>query len=141
MKNCSLCEKIGETLIWHNDLCRVILVNEPDYPGFCRVITQAHIKEITDLSEDLQWQLMRIVFSVEKSIREILKPEKMNLASLGNVVPHLHWHIIPRFINDTHFPNPIWGERTNTATTVKRFDREAFIAKLGEALEKQGLLC
>jgi diadenosine tetraphosphate (Ap4A) HIT family hydrolase len=41
----------------------------------------------------------------------VLQPDKINLASLGNVVPHLHWHVIPRFADDPHFPNPVWGQR------------------------------
>jgi diadenosine tetraphosphate (Ap4A) HIT family hydrolase len=41
----------------------------------------------------------------------VLHPDKINLASFGNVVPHLHWHVIPRFEDDAHFPAPIWGKR------------------------------
>jgi diadenosine tetraphosphate (Ap4A) HIT family hydrolase len=47
---------------------------------------------------------------VEKTLRTLLNPIKVNIASFGNVVPHLHWHIIPRFEGDPHYPNPIWGE-------------------------------
>jgi diadenosine tetraphosphate (Ap4A) HIT family hydrolase len=53
---------------------------------------------------------MRIVFAVEDALRALISPHKINLASLGNVVPHLHWHVIPRFESDSHFPNPVWGE-------------------------------
>jgi diadenosine tetraphosphate (Ap4A) HIT family hydrolase len=55
--------------------------------------------------------LMRVVFAAEAALREVMQPDKVNLASLGNVVPHLHWHVIPRFADDPHFPNPVWGER------------------------------
>jgi diadenosine tetraphosphate (Ap4A) HIT family hydrolase len=54
---------------------------------------------------------MLVVFTVEAALRELLRPEKINLASLGNVTPHLHWHVIARFRDDPHFPNPIWGAR------------------------------
>ena len=83
--------------------------DEPGYRGFCRVIWTAHVKEMTDLPEDARSRLMRVVFSVETVLREVLRPDKLNLASLGNVTPHLHWHVIPRFRDDPHFPNPIWG--------------------------------
>jgi len=53
---------------------------------------------------------MSVVFAVEQAVRETLQPEKINLASLGNMTPHLHWHIIPRYRQDKTFPNPIWGQ-------------------------------
>jgi diadenosine tetraphosphate (Ap4A) HIT family hydrolase len=52
---------------------------------------------------------MASVLIVERVLREQLAPDKVNLASLGNVVPHLHWHVIARFEADSHFPQPIWG--------------------------------
>ena len=54
---------------------------------------------------------MQTVFVVERVLRELLAPEKINLASFGNMVPHLHWHIIPRFADDPHFPNAVFGAR------------------------------
>lgn len=109
MTNCELCETAGGELLWQDAFCRVILVDDRDYPGFCRVIWQEHVKEMSDLTAVQQNRLMRVVFAVEAALRDTLKPDKINLASLGNVVPHLHWHVIPRFKNDKHFPNPIWG--------------------------------
>jgi diadenosine tetraphosphate (Ap4A) HIT family hydrolase len=107
--SCELCEQTGGEVLWQGDLYRVILVDDAHYPGFCRVILNRHVKEMTDLPEGERMQLMAAVFAVEASVREILQPEKINLASLGNVVPHLHWHVIPRYAEDRHFPNPIWG--------------------------------
>jgi diadenosine tetraphosphate (Ap4A) HIT family hydrolase len=52
---------------------------------------------------------MRAVFLVESVQRNILQPHKINLAAFGNVVPHLHWHIIPRWEDDLHFPAPVWA--------------------------------
>jgi diadenosine tetraphosphate (Ap4A) HIT family hydrolase len=54
---------------------------------------------------------MRVVFAVESALRELLKPDKINLASLGNMTPHVHWHVIPRFGNDPHFPQSVWSSR------------------------------
>ena len=108
---CPLCEAAGEDILWQDDFCRVILVTDtPDYPGFCRVILNRHIKEMTDLHPEERSRLMQMVCKTEQAVRDVLHPDKINLASLGNVVPHLHWHVIPRFENDRHFPNPIWGE-------------------------------
>ncbi len=64
---------------------------------------------MTDLPTGEREHLMLVVFAVEEAVREVLRPEKINLASLGNMTPHVHWHVIPRFKRDRHFPNPIWG--------------------------------
>jgi diadenosine tetraphosphate (Ap4A) HIT family hydrolase len=128
--SCELCEKDGGTTVWRDAHCRVVLVDEPDYPGFCRVVWQAHVKEMTDLAETDRVRLMRVVFAVEEVLRNLLRPDKVNLASLGNAVPHLHWHVIPRFRDDPHFPNPIWGGSV-------RPPREARVADITNALAER----
>lgn len=109
--SCELCREDGGEVLWRDPSCRVVHVDEPGYPGFCRVIWAAHVKEMTDLPEDARTRFMHVVFQVEAVLREVLRPHKVNLASLGNVTPHLHWHVIPRFADDPHFPNPIWATR------------------------------
>ena len=52
---------------------------------------------------------MEVVATVEQALREHLQPAKINLAALGNMVPHLHWHVIARFDWDSHFPAPVWA--------------------------------
>ena len=107
---CELCEQAGGALLWRDDRCRVVLAGDADYPGFCRVIWQRHVREMTDLPPADRERLMSVVFMVESAIREVLRPDKINLASLGNLTPHLHWHVIPRYSHDKHFPQPIWGD-------------------------------
>jgi diadenosine tetraphosphate (Ap4A) HIT family hydrolase len=109
VSSCPLCDVDGEEVLWRDDFCRVIWVDEPDYPGFCRVILNRHAKEMTDLAPQERRRLMDVVFAVEAAVRTALTPDKINLASLGNMVPHLHWHVIPRFADDRHFPDPIWA--------------------------------
>ncbi len=106
---CELCEGDGGELIWRDEQCRVVCVAELGYPGYCRAIWNAHVSEMTDLGESERARLMRVVFELEAGLRKLLRPDKINLASLGNAVPHLHWHVIPRFRGDPHFPGPIWG--------------------------------
>lgn len=106
---CPLCAAHGEAVLWRDDFCRVIWVDDPDDPGDCRVILNTHVREMTDLPEDERQRLMAVVFATEGALREALNPDKVNLASLGNQVPHLHWHVIPRFHDDRHFPDPIWA--------------------------------
>ena len=114
--SCPLCDMPGGEVLWQDDFCRIVLVADtPDYPGFCRVILNRHIKEMTDLAPKERTRLMDKVWQTEQAVREVMRPDKINLASLGNVVPHLHWHVIPRFEGDRHFPNPIWGEAKREA--------------------------
>ena len=107
---CELCTDVGGELLWQDAVCRVVRVNDPDYPGFCRVIWKQHVREMTDLTVDERQHLMAVTLAVEQAVRQVLSPDKINLASLGNVTPHLHWHVIPRYTDDRHFPNPIWGQ-------------------------------
>jgi len=105
--SCELCEKDGGSVLWRDDFCRVVRPEVEGYPGFLRVIVNGHVKEMTDLAE--RERLMRVVFACESALRKLYAPDKVNLASLGNVVPHLHWHVIARFADDAHFPDAVWA--------------------------------
>ena len=109
--DCALCRADGGVLLVRRPQVRVVRVEDPDYPVYLRVIWNAHVTEMSDLAEPDRALLLAAVNVVEKALREILAPDKVNLASLGNQVPHLHWHIIPRFADDPHFPQPIWAAR------------------------------
>ncbi len=106
---CTLCQPSAYPILWQDQFCRVVLLNDPDYPAYCRVELLEHIKEMTDLVPTERARMMKTVFAVELALREMFNPDKINLASLGNKTPHLHWHVIPRFENDRHFPNSHWG--------------------------------
>jgi diadenosine tetraphosphate (Ap4A) HIT family hydrolase len=116
---CDLCKPTPHSILWQDDFCRVVLLNDADYPAYCRVELIEHIKEMTDLPPQSRARMMKTVFAVEAAIREVVKPDKINLASLGNKTPHLHWHVIPRFSDDKHFPNSHWGEVTNALRANK----------------------
>jgi len=131
--NCEFCESAGGDVLWRDDFCRVVLAPEPDYPGFCRVILNQHVREMTDLEPTVRERFMRVVFATEHAVRRGMRPDKINLASLGNMVSHLHWHIIPRFTDDRHFPNPVWGE-TQRIGLRREIPREAIASELRELL-------
>ena len=118
-RSCDLCTNPGGVPLWEFGDCRVVRVDDPHYPGFCRVIWNAHVREMTDLDSLQRQFLMAVVFGVESVIRSLFKPDKINLASFGNVVPHVHWHVIPRWVDDRHFPEPVWGAVHN-ATSLPR---------------------
>ncbi|MFA7268495.1 MAG: HIT domain-containing protein [Sterolibacterium sp.] len=112
---CELCLKPGGDILWEDERCRVIRVGGKegaDYPGFCRVIWCKHVREMSDLPAVDRNHLMALVYATESALRSLYRPEKINLASLGNLVPHLHWHVIPRFADDPQFPAPIWASKT-----------------------------
>lgn len=112
---CPLCEGPGGELVWQGAAWRVVRVTDtPGFPGFYRLIWQAHRPELTDLTASERLRCIEAVAAVEGAIRRALSPRKINLAALGNVVPHLHWHLIARFDDDSHFPQPIWAEAVRT---------------------------
>lgn len=141
MADCPLCRDDGGELVWSDRRLRVVLVDEPAYPGFTRVIWHAHVREMTDLvAGDRAW-LMQVVWEVESEQRRVLQADKINLASLGNQVSHLHWHVIPRYVDDLHFPAAVWAappsgvadtarRRQATARSLLASYREALAARL-----------
>lgn len=140
---CELCEDAGGEVLWRDARCRVVRVNEAGYPGFCRVIWNAHVREMTDLAESERAHFMRVVLAVEAALRKLVDPDKINLASLGNVTPHLHWHVIPRFRHDPHFPNPIWGAQLRSASPASAAGpvsglKDALAARLGDIRPETG---
>ena len=131
MMDCVFCSGDGGQKVYDDGRCRVVIADEP-FAGFCRVIWNAHVREMTDLAPADREHLMRIVFRVEAALRALLEPHKINLASLGNLVPHLHWHVVPRFAVDSHFPNPVWGapKRRSAEPTLPPNFAEQLAARL-----------
>lgn len=106
---CELCDITGGDVLHQAVQFRVALIDDANYPGFCRLIWQDHVKEVTDLHELDRMIMMDVLWQVETVVRDVMQPLKINLASLGNMVPHLHWHVIPRYADDAHFPAPVWA--------------------------------
>ncbi len=140
MNNCPLCQAKNESVLWSDARCRVIQVSDADYPGFCRVIWTKHVREMTDLTKSQRAYLLNVVYAVEQTLRQLLQPTKINLASFGNQIPHLHWHVIPRFDDDAHFPDPTWAARKRPGNP-RAVDREkltqALFTRLGGRRKKR----
>jgi diadenosine tetraphosphate (Ap4A) HIT family hydrolase len=107
--NCVYCDRTAESVLWSDARCRVVHVADSVFTGFCRVVWNTHVTEFTDLDDSDRSHVMTVVAAAESALRALLSPDKVNLASLGNAVPHLHWHVIPRYRDDSHFPEAIWG--------------------------------
>jgi diadenosine tetraphosphate (Ap4A) HIT family hydrolase len=140
MRDCPLCQSPGGEIVWEDGLCRVVRVDGAEggaFPGYCRVIWRAHVAEMTDLDPGNRRHLMNVVYAVESALRALVAPDKINLAALGNMVPHVHWHVIPRWLDDSHFPASIWAAPRKSAVVARlRVDaaalRAAIIAALAE---------
>lgn len=138
---CELCEQDGGILLARTDKLRVIRAVDADHPAFYRVIWNDHVAEWTDLVPADRSHLMQTVAKVETVLREALKPTKINLASLGNMVPHLHWHVIARYDWDARWPAPIWAGKqrevvdaeTRLAVPLSQLDQAVAAAVLASA--------
>ncbi|MDI9856168.1 HIT family protein [Comamonas sp. 17RB] len=106
---CPLCDGLGGALVWQGRNARVIRAQEEGFPAFYRVVWTAHAAEFTDLSAPERAECMELVAAVERVLRDRLAPDKVNLAALGNMVAHLHWHVIARWRWDSHFPGSVWA--------------------------------
>ena len=137
MISCPLCQPSPHNTLWQDDFCRVVLLQDSDYPAYCRVELIAHIKEMSDLTPPDRARTMKVVFAVETAVREVMQPDKINLASLGNKTPHMHWHVIPRFETDKHFPNSHWGEplRNTCAQPLTPIQTETLTEKIKAHVE------
>ncbi len=117
---CPLCDTPGGDWVFNCKKFRVIDALDADYPGFLRLVWNQHVKEFSDLPEQDALLCMHAVVVLEKFVLREFRPDKVNVATLGNVVPHLHWHIIPRFTDDRHFPAPVWANPSKGSTLSAR---------------------
>lgn len=131
---CTLLEAPGAALIWGDHQLSVIAVAEAEYPGYTRVVWNAHVKEMTDLAVADRVRVMDVVWAVESAQREVMAPEKINLASFGNMTPHVHWHVIPRYRDDAHFPNPTWATAQRASSAEVLAERSALLPALHAAI-------
>jgi diadenosine tetraphosphate (Ap4A) HIT family hydrolase len=106
---CPLCEGPGGTVIFQGGRFRVIRAAEAGFPAFYRLIWSAHVREFSELAPQDRHLCIDAVACIEEVLRLHLNPVKVNLATLGNAVPHLHWHIVARFEWDSHFPGAPWA--------------------------------
>jgi diadenosine tetraphosphate (Ap4A) HIT family hydrolase len=133
---CELCDLSAPAVV-DNDKFAVILVDDANYPGFARVIWKDHVREVSDLADADRLLLNDAVYKLELAVREVMQPLKVNVASLGNVVPHLHWHVIPRYADDAHFPAPVWAQAQRTTDEAVLVARRALVPQLAEAIARR----
>lgn len=113
---CPLCQQVSEAqggisprLI--HDFGSTILIagDHQHYPGYCLLLLKQHHREMHDLSHPIQEQIFRDLMTAASAIAKAYKPWKMNYASLGNQVEHLHWHLMPRYESDPKHRDHPWA--------------------------------
>ena len=134
---CPLCATEGGTLVWRGAHLRVIRADEAGFPAFYRVVWNTHVAEFSDLDAASRQHCMDVVTSVEQALRDVLRPTKINLAALGNMVPHLHWHVIARFDWDSHFPAPVWAAAVRDRVPAREEALRAQLPALERALAER----
>lgn len=98
-------------------LCKVLLMNDSNYPWIILVPSLEGLKEIIDLDAGRQQQLWQESSVVSHLLKTVFAAEKLNIAALGNQVPQLHIHHIARFSADPAWPAPVWGRLPAQAYT------------------------
>ena len=113
-------------------LCELRLMDDARFPWLVLVPRIAGARELLDLDEGDQRALLAEINLVGRAIETLWRPDKLNIAALGNVVPQLHVHVIARFTSDPAWPQPVWGRGERIAYSDDA--RAARIAELREAL-------
>lgn len=107
------------------ELCRLLLMRDANYPWCILVPDRDAVTEIHQLPEPDQQQLLRESSQLSRAMEAVFKPDKMNIAALGNVIPQLHIHHIARFRDDPAWPAPVWGRVTPRPYTEEELARTA----------------
>lgn len=129
---CPLCQPQAEHLLWADDRLRIIHVpDEPGLPAWFRLIWQGHVKEMSDLAGEDRLHVWAVLHLLEQGMRRFFSPDKINLASFGNQVPHLHWHLIGRWASDPQFPGSAWSPVQRAAGSAAQ---QAVAAQVAAAL-------
>ena len=96
-------------MIYKNELINIKIENS-EIPWLI-IFTNENLKEFSQCNSETKMEILRCLDIIEKFMIEYFKPEKINIASFGNYVPHVHFHIMARFKNDSYFPEPMWGKK------------------------------
>jgi len=139
MNSCPMCRKWeddADLRIAELEYCYVTLNRDQFFPGYCFVFTKTHVTELFHLDRVTRQGVMEEVTAVAAALDRILKPSKLNYELLGNMVAHMHWHIVPRFSDGPLWPKPIWSEpHTEVHLTAEEYNQR--IALIREALRPE----
>ena len=95
------------SILYENENIR-IETEESEIP-WLKIFTKTAYKEMSEVPAEIKFEIYDLLDSIEKEMLAYYTPSKINIASFGNYVPHVHWHIMARFEEDSFFPEPMWG--------------------------------
>ncbi|CAM3625615.1 MAG: HIT family protein [Aliarcobacter sp.] len=101
------------SIIYKNELIKIEI--EPSEIPWLKIFTNEPIKEFSECNSETKQEIWKYLDLIEKEMISYFKPEKINIASFGNYVPHVHFHIMARFKEDSFFPEPMWGKKQREA--------------------------
>ena len=136
MQDCSFCTLITETdhpaRIVSLEHSVALLHVDQTYPGWCTVISKQHYDHLHEMPDALAAGLLAEVRRVAAAQWKVLTPDRLNYACLGNMVAHVHWHLISCYEGD-----PNWGDAPWPIAAETHLDRAEYVtlaAKLAEAI-------
>jgi len=113
---------------------------EPSEIPWLKIFTRHPYKEMSEAPQSIKREIYALLDLIERAMIDYYTPDKINIASFGNYVPHLHWHIMARFKNDSYFPEPMWGKKQRESTLTLP-NLEGFATLLKERLsQKENML-
>jgi len=135
MTDCPMCSKWDDDAdlqIAEFEHCYVLLNRDQFFKGYCFVFSKKHVTELFHFDTATRQVVIEEVNRVAAALAEVFQPTKMNYELLGNMVPHMHWHLIPRFADDPLWPRPIWVEPHEEVhlTTTAYDERIALIKEI-----------
>ncbi|KYJ85869.1 HIT family protein [Sulfurovum riftiae] len=108
-------------VIYENENIRI--ETEKSEIPWLKIFTQHPYREMSEVPAEIKFEIYDLLDIIEKEMIAYYRPDKINIASFGNYVPHVHWHIMARFKTDSYFPEPMWGKKQrNAALTLPSFD-------------------
>jgi diadenosine tetraphosphate (Ap4A) HIT family hydrolase len=134
---CPLCDAPGGRVVLQTPRWRLIHAQEEGFPAFYRLVWQDHVREFSQLSAAERHECVDVLVAMEQAMLRELRPTKVNLATLGNAVPHLHWHVIARFDWDSHFPGAVWAAPQRTADGERLRELAAALPAFEEQLRSE----
>ena len=119
------------SMIYENKNLR-IEIEESEIP-WLKIFTQHPYKEMSEVPSEIKFEIYELLDIIEKEMLSYYHPKKINIASFGNYMPHVHWHIMARFEEDAYFPEPMWGSKQRESTLALP-DFDIFCKKIVEKL-------
>jgi diadenosine tetraphosphate (Ap4A) HIT family hydrolase len=120
------------------ELSRVLLMDDARYAWLILVPRRMGMREWIDLAHAEQHRLLDEIALCSSALHSVVRPDKLNVAALGNVVPQLHMHVLARHVGDPAWPKPVWGvgERTPYAAAALAARRNALLTRLVDSAQR-----